>query len=285
MSVTTVLAIGFVVLVGLTLLVPSFPPAQLLYEYLKIPPSQLSLWGISVASILNGVTNGFFWVTIVACVFSLSRFARQSKPLPPMPVAPTLVVPPIESTIVDERVNVIPPALTVPPVSERSHSFEALAIKEPTWHSDRKISIRNVKNRRPGRTDQDIESIEGIGTICSGLLRNSGIYTVNDLLRVGATERGRRFLANEVGVSYPTLLKWIYRGDLSRVRGVGTKYAVLLESAGVNTVKELSSKNPRYLHQTLKHVNREKNLVRRAPPAKTIEIWVNNARLLEPIVE
>ncbi|HEX9260903.1 MAG TPA: DUF4332 domain-containing protein, partial [Candidatus Bathyarchaeia archaeon] len=82
-----------------------------------------------------------------------------------------------------------------------------------------------------------------------------------------------------------TLLKWIYRADLLRVKGVGRKYATLLESAGVNTVSDLSKRTPRYLSQTLKVVNRERNLVRRAPPSKTIEIWVNNARELEPLIE
>lgn len=284
MSATAVFAIGFVALMAVTLLVPSFPPAQLLYENLKIQPSTLSIWGIPVASLLNGITNGFFWVTIIAIVYSLSRYTRKSKPLPPMPVAPQLRAPLPEPMLVDPRVNVIPPALTVPPVSERKNSLQVLAREEPI-HRERKVSTWDAIKKGPVGMGQDIETIEGIGPICSGLLRNSGINTVNDLLKVGAKESGRQFLANEVGVSYATLLKWIYRGDLSRVKGVGTKYAVLLESAGVNTVTELSARTPHYLAQTLRKVNREKNLVRRAPPQKTIEMWVNNARELKPIVE
>ena len=284
MSATAVFAIGFVALMAVTLLVPSFPPAQLLYENLKIQPSTLSIWGIPVASLLNGITNGFFWVTIIAIVYSLSRYTRKSKPLPPMPVAPQLRAPLPEPMLVDPRVNVIPPALTVPPVSERKNSLQVLAREEPI-HRERKVSTWDAAKKGPLCMGQDIETIEGIGPICSGLLRNSGINTVNDLLKVGAKESGRQFLANEVGVSYATLLKWIYRGDLSRVKGVGTKYAMLLESAGVNTVTELSARTPHYLAQTLRKVNREKNLVRRAPPQKTIEMWVNNARELKPMVE
>jgi predicted flap endonuclease-1-like 5' DNA nuclease len=126
--------------------------------------------------------------------------------------------------------------------------------------------------------EQGIETINGIGPKSGGLLRNSGVKTVNDLLRVGATERGRQHLANKVGVTYATLLKWVYRGDLLRINGVGKKYSALLESAGVNTITDLSMRNPSYLCQTLRIVNREKNLVRRTPPSKTIEIWVKNAK-------
>jgi predicted flap endonuclease-1-like 5' DNA nuclease len=131
--------------------------------------------------------------------------------------------------------------------------------------------------------DQAIETINGIGPVYGESLRKSGIKTVNDLVRVGATKRGRERLARKIGVTNETLIKWVYRGDLLRVNGIGKKYSTLLESAGVNTVTDLSSRNPRFLHQTLRTVNREKNLVRRTPPSKTIEIWVNNAKNLEPI--
>jgi len=265
MSPAVVLTVAFLIVMGVTLVFPSFPPAQIMYEYLKMSTPTMSMWGFSVASLLNGITNGFFWVIIAAIVYSMAHIKRQSKPLPPMPVAPKLSAPPPEPTLVDPRVNIIPPALTVTPYRVQ---------RKPV-----------ITEKAVGETEQDIETIDGIGPVCAGLFRNSGINTVADLLRVGAKEQGRRYLAGEVGVTYATLLKWIYRGDLLRVKGVGRKYATLLESAGVNTVSDLSKRTPRYLSQTLKVVNRERNLVRRAPPSKTIEIWVNNARDLEPLIE
>ena len=74
------------------------------------------------------------------------------------------------------------------------------------------------------------------------------------------------------------LLKWISRGDLLRVKGVGTQYSGLLEAAGVNSVADLSTRKPGYLHQTLKMVNAEKKLVRRVPPVRRIIAWVKYAR-------
>jgi predicted flap endonuclease-1-like 5' DNA nuclease len=252
MLAKAIFAVAFLLLMGVTLVFPSFPPAQLLSEYLKIPQTTLSIGGISVATLLNGITNAFFWIIIAATLYGLARHTK-SDTLPPMPVPPDLPTLPPEPMLVDMRVNKIPPSFTV--------------------------------RKAPIGMEQGIETINGIGPKSGGLLRNSGIKTVNDLLRVGATERGRQHLANKVGVTYATLLKWVYRGDLLRINGVGKKYSALLESAGVNTITDLSMRNPSYLCQTLRIVNREKNLVRRTPPSKTIEIWVKNAKNLEPIVK
>lgn len=268
MSVSTMLALGFLFLVGITLLVPSFPPAQLLCEFLKIPPTSVSAVGISVANLLSGFINGFFWILVAAMLYGVVQYSKRAKPLPPMPVAPQLETPALEATVVDERWSRIPPSITVPQIrvpSASSHS--ATGIKEPVG------------------VEQDVETIDGIGPVCGGLLRNSGIKTVNDLLKAGADEKGRRSLASEVGVSYLTLLKWVYRADLLRVRGVDAKYSSLLESAGVNTVTDLATRNPLYLSQTLRIVNKEKRLVRRRIPAcETIEGWVNEAKKLTPVV-
>ena len=271
-AATTIFAITFLLFVGITLVVPSVPPAQLLFESLSIPQTTSFVWGISLASLMNGVINGLFWALIASAVSGVARYSRELRPLPPMPVAPHLETPPPEAILVDDRVSKIPPSLTVP-----------LTPLEPLIVSS--IAVQTVTVRTaPLGPEIDVETIEGIGPVCGGLLKNAGIATVNDLLRVGATERGRRRLANEVGVTYATMLRWIYRGDLLRVKGIGGKYATLLESAGVNSVTDLSTKNPYHLCETLKAVNRERAPVKRVPPSKTIEIWVRQAKNLEPIL-
>ena len=257
MQAAAVFTIAFLVLLGVTLLVPSFPPAQILLEYLKIQQAPFSILGLSAASILNGILNGFFWVLIGAAIYGAASYAKRRNPLPPMPEAPVLSTPPPEPVLVDSRTNIIPPSLTVSEFMEKEQY----------------------------RKELDIETIDGIGPICGGLLRSSGVNTVNDLLKVCATERGRKNLANEIGVPQSMLLQWVYRGDLLRVKGVGKKYAALLESAGVNTVSDLSTRNPRYLFQKLKAVNKEKRIVKRTPPSKTIEIWVDIAGTLEPTIK
>jgi predicted flap endonuclease-1-like 5' DNA nuclease len=133
--------------------------------------------------------------------------------------------------------------------------------------------------------DQDIETIEGIGPTYGNKLRNSGVKVVEDLLRAGSTRSRRRILANKVGVASATLLKWVYRADFFRIRGIGTQYSSLLESAGVNTVTDLARRNPKNLYAKLREINRKKNLVRRIPPYRTIQRWIKSAKNLKRIVE
>jgi len=253
MSIAAIFAGAFLLLMAITFIVPVLPPAQLLHEFLNIPQPTLTIWGIPTATLFYGITNGFFYGVVAAAAYGLSRDRTRHKPLPPMPDARHLLEPPPKPMPIDWRADRYPPAIT-------------------------------VRTER-GRIEQDIETIEGIGSSRGRMLRNAGIRTVDDLLRAGATRRGRQRIANEIGVSYATMHKWVYRGDLLRVRGIGRQYSELLETAGVATLTDLSTRNPRFLWQTLKLVNRERKLVRRIPPLKTIENWVHKAKFLEPIVE
>ena len=252
MLAKAVFAFAFLLLMGITLVFPSFPPAQILYEFLKISQTTLSIGGISVATLLNGITNGFFWILIAATTYGLAR-RTKSDPLLRIPGPPDLSTPPPEPMLVDTRINSLPPSITI--------------------------------RKKPTEMEQAIETINGIGPKWAGLLRDSGIKTVNDLVIAGATKHERQHLSDKIGVTYATLLKWVNRGDLLRVNGIGKKYSALLESAGVNTVIDLSTRDPSFLCQTLRTLNREKNLVRRTPPSKTIEIWVKNAKNLAPMVK
>jgi predicted flap endonuclease-1-like 5' DNA nuclease len=276
-------AVTFVLFLSFTIVVPSFPPAQIMFEYVRIPQTTLYIWGISIATLLNGIINGFFWLLVVTITYGLAQLAAhtgKSRLLPPMPLAPRLETPPLEPMLVDDRVNKIPPAFSVPSASVMQLIESSIEVPIVS-----KIEIPSTKVRTaPVEAYLDIETIEGIGPIHREVLRNAGVFTVGDLLRVGGTERGRRQLANEVGVSNSTILRWVYRGDLLRVKGIGGKYSALLESAGVNTVRDLSMKNPHHLYQTLEAVNRERTPVKRVPPSKTIGIWVRRAKNLESII-
>ena len=252
MLAKAVFAFAFLLLMGITLVLPSFPPAQILYEFLKISQTTLSIGGISVATLLNGITNGFFWILIAATTYGFARRTRND-PLLTIPVPPDFSTPLPEPMLVETRINKLPPSITI--------------------------------RKRPVEMERDIETINGIGPKWGGLLRDSGIKTVNDLVIAGATKHERQHLADKIGVTYATLLKWVNRGDLLRVNGISKKYSTLLESAGVNTVIDLSTRDPSFLCQTLRTLNREKNLVRQTPPSKTVEIWVENAKNLDPIVK
>ena len=122
-----------------------------------------------------------------------------------------------------------------------------------------------------------IESIEGIGPKLGASLRAAGIRTVDDLLEAGASKKSRSALADKTGISEVRILKAVNMADLFRISGVGTQYAELLESAGVDTVKELKNRNADNLAAKMAEVNEEKRLVRRTPPVRVVRDWVTQA--------
>ena len=88
-----------------------------------------------------------------------------------------------------------------------------------------------------------IDAIEGIGVKNATTLRKLRIRTTEALLKAGATRKGRKELAAASGFSEHQILEWVNRADLFRVKGVGEEYSDLLEAAGVDTVKELRTRN------------------------------------------
>ncbi len=129
-----------------------------------------------------------------------------------------------------------------------------------------------------------IDAIEGIGLRYATALRKHGVRTTERLLRVGATKRGRRELAEQTKIPLKRILEWVNRADLMRVKGVGEEYSDLLEAAGVDTVKELRRRNAGNLLGTMIEVNAKKKLVRRLPTESMVTRWVNLAKDLAPIV-
>lgn len=122
-----------------------------------------------------------------------------------------------------------------------------------------------------------IESIEGIGPKLGEALRNAGIKTVDDLLEAGASKQARSQLAEKTGISEVRVLKCVNMADLFRINGVASQYAELLESAGVDTVKELKHRNAENLAEKMAEVNKEKNLVRRTPSPTVVRSWISQA--------
>ena len=259
MSKVLVFAIVFLLLFVVTLAIPAIPPGDMIISLFGIPATEVAL-GISIVTILNGIINGLIWGLIAFIIYVVATPAPKSRELeqlraPSYPAAPKPI--PTEATAV---VTMSKKPRTKPPAQ--------------------------VKKRRTYTAlDQDIETIEGIGPAYGNKLRNSGVKVVDDLLRAGSTRSKRRILANKIEVAPATLLKWVYRADFFRIKGIGTQYSSLLESAGVNTVADLSRRNAKNLHASLKAINMKKNLVRRIPPYRTIQSWIKNANNLTRIIE
>ncbi len=131
----------------------------------------------------------------------------------------------------------------------------------------------------------NIEEIEGIGPAFGAKLTAAGVKTVEKLLQVGATPKGRTELASKTGFSEATLLEWVNRADLMRVKGVGSEYSDLLEASGVDSPVELAQRNATNLTKAMAEVNAKKKLVRQVPPESTVKAWIADAKKLKKVVE
>jgi len=130
-----------------------------------------------------------------------------------------------------------------------------------------------------------IVDVEGIGPAYADRLHAADIQTTDDLLAAGAKPAGRKALAERTGITEKQLLEWINHADLMRIKGVGSEYADLLEAAGVDTVIELSHRNPDNLASAMKGYNEHKELVRRVPGLAEVEGWVTEAKTLGRTIE
>ena len=129
-----------------------------------------------------------------------------------------------------------------------------------------------------------IIDIEGIGPKYKVKLKAAGIATTDKLLKVAATPKGRKELAEKTGIGDALILEWVNLSDLYRIKGVGSEYSDLLEEAGVDTVVELSKRVPKNLSDKMEEVNKKKKLVRKMPTEKQVADWVAQAKKLPRVV-
>lgn len=129
-----------------------------------------------------------------------------------------------------------------------------------------------------------ITMIEGIGPAYKEKLAKAGISTVEALLEKGASKKGRKEIAEASGIGEGVILDWVNMADLFRVNGIASQFAELLKAAGVDTVKELRTRNPENLHKALIETNEIKKLTRVVPALSQIEDFINYAKHLDPVI-
>lgn len=133
--------------------------------------------------------------------------------------------------------------------------------------------------------NQKVEEIEGIGPVLGEKLRGAGIADTDALLELCCTPAGRKSVAQKTELSESQLLKFANMADLFRIKGVAGEYAELLEASGVDTVKELRTRNAANLAAKMVEVNNEKKLTRKTPSESAVEGWVKQAAELPPKIE
>lgn len=129
-----------------------------------------------------------------------------------------------------------------------------------------------------------ISLIEGIGPALAKKLEKAKIRSVQGLLKHGSTRAGRKKIAEETGISESQVLEFVNMADLMRIKGIGKQFAELLEAAGVDTIKELKTRNPENLYQKIAEVNKAKKLTRRVPSLKMVKDFIKKANGTAPTV-
>ncbi len=127
-----------------------------------------------------------------------------------------------------------------------------------------------------------IEDIEGIGPSYAKKLAVAGINTTAQLLEKCCTPAGRKAVAEATGFSNAVILKWTNMADLMRINGIGPQFSELLKGSGVDTIKELRSRNAANLTAKMTKINEEKNLTRVSPAEATVSRWIVVANGMEP---
>lgn len=141
---------------------------------------------------------------------------------------------------------------------------------------------------------EDIITPEGIDD-----LNNIGINTTFKLLKESRTRTNRKNLKKKLEKKYD-ILTWANLSDLLRIQNIKTKEvmnlatidslgideeeAVVLEKAGVDTIKELAVRNPVNLHKKLNKIWEEMTEENKPPELDEVKDWIEQAKLLEPML-
>lgn len=115
-------------------------------------------------------------------------------------------------------------------------------------------------------------------------LRKARVRTTEALLQQAGSRTQRSDLSERTGIATSELLRWAHQADLMRINGIGSEYADLLGSAGVDTVKALRRRNAANLMTLMTQVNTKRRTVQRLPTIEMVQGWVDAAVALDSTV-
>jgi predicted flap endonuclease-1-like 5' DNA nuclease len=236
---------------------------------------------------------------IVLYMMALIAFVTVKGPLEPADEEPVALVdeaaavPPAPAALLVPVAAAAPliaeaPAVAREPVVAPAPIVVAAAVAAGPATSEAPIvavaAAGETTDEPPVRRAYDLTEIEGIGPVYAEKLAGLGLKTTDDLLKVGASPKGREDLVLASGISGKLILRWVNMADLFRIKGVGEEYADLLEAAGVDTVPELAQRRADNLTVKMAEVNDEKRLVRRRPTEDQVATWIESAKGLPRVV-
>jgi predicted flap endonuclease-1-like 5' DNA nuclease len=130
-----------------------------------------------------------------------------------------------------------------------------------------------------------MSQVRGIAVDIADKLKGKGLKDSDSFLEAVKTPKQRRDLAKELGADEKAVLELANRTDLARIKGIGDVFADLLETSGVDTVKELAKRVPENLHAKMIEINTAKKLSGRQPTLDMVKDWVAQAKELPKLLE
>jgi len=131
----------------------------------------------------------------------------------------------------------------------------------------------------------NIAELKGMSAELDIKLKERGIHNSDQLLEAARTPAQRKELASAVGAETRAILELANRADLARIKGVGGVYSDILELAGVDTVKELSTRRPDNLHAKIVETNAAGAHAKQLPTQADVESWVEQAKTVPKTLE
>ena len=116
-------------------------------------------------------------------------------------------------------------------------------------------------------------------------LHKVGAHSTEDVLRRGATPRGRKQLARAAGLPVAAIEILARRADLLRLADVGPEHVLLLEAAGIKSVPDLAARDPSSVAHALAAAHHQKKLTIAVPSEAQVRFWIRSAAGLPPVFE
>jgi predicted flap endonuclease-1-like 5' DNA nuclease len=129
-----------------------------------------------------------------------------------------------------------------------------------------------------------VKDLRGATEAIVAKLKEKDISNNEKLLNAAAAPAQRRELAAQCGCDAKDILALANRADLARIKGISGVYSDLLETAGVDTVKELATRRPDNLHAKIISTNDAEKLTQRPPTIAAVKSWIEQAKGLPKIL-
>ncbi len=105
-------------------------------------------------------------------------------------------------------------------------------------------------------------------------LSNHGITSVTELREATATKKAREQLADDLQLEDFVVNKWARMADFLSLDNMTPETAEFLVFAGINSTKDLASRNPESVAHKLQNLNEKESRIEATPSRQQIESWV-----------